>query len=243
MHAMVWRAITARHGENTNTGIDNLLDHMLSAEDPETGRRMGPIDLLHNMQFFIVAGHETTALALSWSLLLLAWDQDAQTRAGEQARAVLGDAPAGAEHLDRTPYAKQVVEEAMRLYPPVGLLARGVRRSDTLCGREVLPEDTLFMPIYALHRHKMWWERPDEFDPDNFSAAAVRARDRFLYMPFGAGPRICVGANFAMMQAQIILATLLARFRFEPGANVAPRPTMLMTVRPDRGVRLVVTPN
>jgi cytochrome P450 len=243
MHKMVWRAIEARQGEATSRRVEDLLDHMLNAHDPETGRRMTPTDLLHNMQFFIVAGHETTALALSWSLLLLAWNQDAQTRAREQARAALGDAPASAEHLEMTPYAKQVIEEAMRLYPPVGLLARNARRSDTLCGRDILPKDTLFIPIYALHRHKMWWKRPDEFDPDNFSAEAARARDRFLYMPFGAGPRVCVGANFAMMQAQIILATLLARFRFEPGPDPVPTPTMLMTVRPDGGVRLAVRPN
>jgi Cytochrome P450 len=84
-------------------------------------------------------------------------------------------------------------------------------------GREILPNDVLFLPIYALHRHQMWWERPNEFDPDRFSPEAVRARDRYLYLPFGAGPRVCVGANFAMMQAHIILATLLARFRFELG--------------------------
>jgi cytochrome P450 len=238
MHGMVSRAIEARRRAATNGDMDDLLDHMLTAHDPETGRRMSPTDLLHNMQFFIVAGHETTALALSWSRLLLAWDQDAQGRASEEARAALRDAPAGAEHLEMMPYVKQVIEEAMRLYPPVGLLARNVRRSDTLCGRDILPGDTLFLPIYALHRHQLWWERPDEFDPSNFAPEVVRTRDRFLYLPFGAGARICVGANFAMMQAHIILATLLARFRFEPGPDAAPRPTMLMTVRPDGGVRL-----
>jgi cytochrome P450 len=84
----------------------------------------------------------------------------------------------------------------------------------------------------------MWWHRPNEFMPENFSTAESEARDRFLYLPFGAGPRVCVGANFAMMQAHIILATLLARFQFEPGPGRAPVPTMLMTVRPDNGVWL-----
>jgi cytochrome P450 len=234
MHGMVWSAIEARRQETSGSGINDLLDHMLVAEDPETGRRMTPGNLLNNMQFFIVAGHETTALALSWSLLLLAGDQEAQSRARDQARATLGDAPAGAEHLDRT--------QAMRLYPPVGLLARNVRQADKLCGRDILAGDIVFLPIYALHRHKIWWKNPDEFDPDNFSPEMTSARDRFLYLPFGAGPRICVGANFAMMQAQIILATLLARFRFELGRNSVPTPTMLLTVRPDGGVRLVVKP-
>jgi len=129
----------------------------------------------------------------------------------------------------------------MRLYPPVGLLARNVRQRDRLCGRDILPGDIVFLPIYALHRHKLWWKNSDQFDPDNFSPEAVSARDRFLYLPFGAGPRICVCANFAMMQAQIILATLLARFRFDPGPDPVPSPVMLMTVRPNGGVRLVAT--
>ncbi|MDX1485007.1 MAG: cytochrome P450 [Alphaproteobacteria bacterium] len=241
MHAMVSRAIEARRRQ-AEGGVDDLLDHMLRAADPETGRRMTPTDLLHNMQFFIVAGHETTALALAWSLMLLAMHPDAQARAAREARNVLGTDAAGAEHLDAMPYVRQVIEEAMRLYPPVGLLARTPRQRDVLVGREVRPRDVVFLPIYALHRHQLWWERPDTFAPENFSPEAVAARDRFLYLPFGAGPRVCVGANFAMMQAHIILATLLARFRFTLGPRPLPVPTMLMTVRPDSGVWLDVAP-
>ncbi len=249
MHAMVSRAIEERRraiaGRAVAAGTgaaDDLLDHMLKAEDAETGRRMTPEELLHNMQFFIVAGHETTALALSWSLLLLAGDPAAQERASAEARAALGDAPAGAGHIAATPYVGQVIEEALRLYPPVALLARNVRRPDLLAGRRVLPNDTLFLPIFALHRHRMWWDDPDVFDPDNFAPDKAAARDRYLYLPFGAGPRVCVGANFARMQAHIILATLLARFRFAPGDGPPPVPTMAMTVRPEGGVRLLVTP-
>jgi len=241
MHAMVARAIDERRRHATGKA-DDLLDHMLKAEDPETGRRMTPEEVLHNMQFYIVAGHETTALALSWSLLLLAGDPAAQERARAEARAALGEAPAGAEHLARMPFVRQVIEEAMRLYPPVGMLARSARAPDVLAEREVRPGDMLFLPIYALHRHRMWWDRPDEFDPDNFAPERVAARDRYLNLPFGAGPRICVGANFAMMQAQIILATLLARFRFTPGDGPSPEPVMTMTLRPEGGVRLAVAP-
>ena len=245
MHAMVSRAIEERRraGAGGAAGAaDDRLDHMLKAEDAETGRRMTPEELLHNVQFFIVAGHETTALALSWSLLLLAGDRQAQERGRAEARVALGDAPAGAGHIALTPYVGQVIEEAMRLYPPVALLARNVRRPDVLAGRQILPNDTLFLPIFALHRHRMWWDDPDVFDPGNFAPGKAAARDRYLYLPFGAGPRVCVGANFAMMQAHIILATLLARFRFAPGDGPAPVPTMSMTLRPEGGVRLSVTP-
>jgi cytochrome P450 len=140
------------------------------------------------------------------------------------------------------PYVRQVLEEAMRLYPPVGLLARNVLERDILVGREVLPNDIVFLAIYALHRHEMWWDRPNAFDPDNFAPEAVRDRHRYLYLPFGAGPRVCVGANFAMMQAQIILSTLLARYRFELAGKPPPVPTMSMTVRPEGGVWLSAVP-
>lgn len=242
MHRMVARAIEERR--RTATGkADDLLDHMLKAEDAETGRRMTPEELLHNMQFFIVAGHETTALALSWSLLLLAGDQSAQERAHAEARSALGGAEAAsAKHLVHAPFVRQVIEEAMRLYPPVGMLARTVREPDILLGREMRPNDLIFMPIYALHRHQLWWERPDTFDPDNFAPEKAAKRDRYLYLPFGAGPRVCVGANFAMMQAHIILTTLLARFRFTPGDQAPPVPTMSMTIRPEGGVHLKIAP-
>ena len=138
MHRMVAQAIEARRKETTGKA-DDLLDYMLKSEDPVTGRRMSPTDLLHNMQFFIVAGHETTALALSWSLLLLALDPQRRRARADEARSVLGDRAAGAADLAAMPYVKQVLDEAMRLYPPVGMLARNVRAEDTLAGGRSCP--------------------------------------------------------------------------------------------------------
>jgi cytochrome P450 len=139
------------------------------------------------------------------------------------------------------PLVRQILEESMRLYPPVGMLAREVRAADTLAGRSIAANDVVFLPLYALHRHELLWEHPNAFNPQRFAPEQAKERDRYSYLPFGAGPRVCVGANFAMMQAQIILATLLARFRFAPGPGPLPTPTMSMTVRPDTGVRLRVS--
>lgn len=239
MHDMVAAAIEARRAQAPGTAND-LLDHMLAAEDPETGHRMSPEDLVFNMQFFIVAGHETTALALAWALYLLAHVPAQQDAVRQQARAQLGARAATAADLAAMPLVEQVLEEAMRLYPPVGLLARTVLAEDELCGRIMKPGDLLFLPIWALHRHEMWWDRPDLFDPARFGPDGPR-REKYQYLPFGAGPRVCVGANFAMMQAGIILSTLLARFRFTP-AGAQPRPVMSMTVRPDPGVFLEARP-
>ena len=234
MHDMVAAAIDARRKEVPGMR-DDLLDHMLAAQDPETGHRMSREDLVFNMQFFIVAGHETTALALAWALYLLANSPREQDIAREQARSTLGTRAATAADLDAMPYITQVLEESMRLYPPVGLLARSVVAQDELCGRTMKPGDLLFLPIWALHRHEMWWERPALFEPARFAPGT--RHDKYQYLPFGAGPRVCVGANFAMMQAGIILSTLLARFRFTP-SDAGPQPIMSMTVRPDPGVFL-----
>ena len=242
MHAMVSDAIEARRAQGATGKADDLLDYMLRAEDAETGRRMTPADVLHNMQFFIVAGHETTALALSWALYLLATHPDIQDRARAEAQAAMTGTAATAQDIENAPFIGQTLDEAMRLFPPVGFLARQAAEADILNGREVRPGEIIFLAIYALHRHQMFWDAPDAFDPDNFAPAKVKARHKYLHIPFGAGPRVCVGANFAMMQAQIILTTLLARFRFETTDRPAPMPTMSMTLRPEGGVWLRAIP-
>jgi len=240
MHGMVGAAIEARR-KSTTGHADDLLDHMLAATDPETGRQMTPEDLVNNMQFFIVAGHETTALAISWALYLLANVPEYQDEARDQAQRQLNGRAAEPEDLAAMPIFQQILEEAMRLYPPVGLLARTALGEDELCGRSVKPSDIVFLPIWALHRHELLWKRPAEFDPARFSASGCLGRDKYQYLPFGAGPRICVGASFAMMQAQIILSTLIQRFRFSPSLP-APHPVMMMTVRPEPGVFLQIEP-
>jgi len=214
---------------------------MLEAQDPETGQRMSPEQLIYNMQFFIVAGHETTALALAWSLYLLAHAPEEQEKVREQARGVLNGRPAEAADLANLSFTRRVLEEAMRLYPPVGLLARTVVEKDELCGRTMQPNDIIFLAVWALHRSHLFWDRPELFRPERFADDAREVRDKYQYLPFGAGPRVCVGADFAMMQAQIILATLVANFRFR-AAGPAPHPVMMMTVRPEPGVYLDVAP-
>jgi cytochrome P450 len=239
-HRMVRGAIEVRRSAKGREK-DDLLDYMLNAEDPETGRRMSDEDLLHNMQFFIVAGHETTALAISWALMLLAHAPEIQEKVRAEVREVLQGGAAGAEDLKRLPQVEAVLDETMRLYPPVGLLARNVVAPDRLYDREMRPNDTVFLNIYGLHRHKLYWECPELFDPRRFAPEARASRDRYLYLPFGAGPRVCVGGNFAVMQAMIILSTLIGRFRFSP-AGPLPTPTMHMTVRPVPDIMLRVEP-
>lgn len=218
--------------------VPDLLDLLLEGEDPKTGQKMTTSELRDNLLTFIVAGHETTALTLSWALYLCAFDQGVQVGARDEARAVLGDRAATQADIANLPLTRRIIDEALRMYPPAAFLSRTAQVADELCGREIKPDDTVVLPIYALHRHHMLWENPDQFDPSRF--ADPKAIDRFAYLPFGDGPRICIGANFALQEAVIILATLLARHRFSLVAGKEPKPVMILTLRPEGGVWLKV---
>jgi cytochrome P450 len=236
---IVDRVIAARRARGSGEPPD-LLDMLIAAEDPESGRRLSAVEVRNNLVAFIVAGHETTALALSWALWLVAFDEAVQTRARDAAHAAVGETSPSADDLPALGYIRQVVEEAMRLFPPAGLLARTAKQDDRIGDHDVRKGATVMAPIYALHRHRLLWEDPDAFDPDRFAQERAASRHRFAFLPFGAGPRICVGAGFAMMEATLVLATLLARFRFALAPGPAPRPEMLITLRPTGGVRLRV---
>lgn len=218
----------------------DLLDLLIAGTDPETQRQMRGPEIRDNLLTFIVAGHETTALTLSWALYLLAFAPEQQERAAEEARSQLGDRAATADDVASMPFIRAVVDEALRLYPPAGIISRTAQQADTLCGREVRPGDTVMVPIYALHRNRLIWDNPDAFDPDRFMGGAPV--DRYAYLPFGDGPRICIGAGFALQEAVIILATLLARFRFEAVAGKTPKPVLIITTRPEGGVWLTAHP-
>ena len=238
------RLIAARRGQLEQEGAParpDLIDALLLAEDPDSGRRMDDATARNNLLAFIIAGHETTALTLAWSLFLLAHHPEIQERAATEVDAALGTSQsAEAAHLADLGFVGQVIDEAMRLYPPAAMLSRRAVEDDELCGRRIQAGDVVILPIYALHRHEAHWPHPMLFDPENFAPAAAEARDRFAYLPFGGGPRICIGARFALTEAKIILATLLRRFRASPRPDAAaPKPVLTLTLRPQGGAPLV----
>jgi cytochrome P450 len=237
--AIADQAIDARRHQLRETGLD-LLDLLLAGEDPKSQRKMDTGELRDNLLTFIVAGHETTALTLSWALYLCAFDQDIQEQARTQAKAVLGDRIATAEDVAQLPFISQIVDETLRLYPPAGIISRTALSHDTLCDRDIQPKDTVMIPIYALHRNHLIWDNPDQFDPTRF--ANRRSIPRYGYLPFGDGPRICIGASFALQEAVIILASLLAKFKFTPVTGRDPKPVMILTLRPEGGVWLKPEP-
>lgn len=239
MKSIADQSISERRQKGTRT-VPDLLDLLLEGEDPDSKRRMNTAELRDNLLTFIVAGHETTALTLSWALYLCAFDEDTQTRARAEAIAVLDGRTATAEDIGALPFIRSIVDETLRLYPPAAILSRTAQKPDTLCGREIRAGDTVMIPVYALHRHHQLWQEPNTFRPDRF--ADPKSIDRCAYLPFGDGPRICIGASFALQEAVIILATLLSRFRFRRLPGRDPKPVMILTLRPQGGVWLEAEP-
>lgn len=220
--------------ERRRSGIErsDLVSMLLGAADPETGRTMNDEEIIDNLMTFITAGHETTALGLAWTLHLLARHPDYQARLFDEIAIVSGGGPLLAEHVGKLTYARQVFSEAMRLYPPAPIISRAAIREFTLGGYTIPAGAILYIPIYAVHRHASIWEDPLVFDPERFDPETAKSRHRFAFMPFGAGPRVCIGNGFAMMEAVAILAVLLQKFRVTGSNDPSPKPMMKVTLRP-----------
>jgi cytochrome P450 len=234
-------AILARRRAEGLMG-DDLLARLARAQDPETGAPMSEKQLIDNLVTFLAAGHETTAKALTWVLYLLARAPEWQARLREEVGRVAGSGPVDAEHLDRLTTTRAVLEEAMRLYPPVPVLTRQTASTLTL-GGQTLPEGAnVVIPVYAVHRHRRLWDNPDRFDPDRFSPARRSRILRTQFMPFGFGPRTCIGAAFAMMEGVSILATLVRGAALEWDGRHLPEPLSRVTLRPKGGMPLRVWP-
>jgi len=234
-------AILARRRAEGLAGED-LLARLALAKDPETGAPMSEKQLVDNLTTFLAAGHETTAKALTWTLYLLARAPRWQERVLEEVDTVVGEEAVGARHLEHLPVARAVLEETMRLYPPAPIMTRAVAE-DTVLGSVTVKAGTyVVIPIFAIHRHRRLWDDPDRFDPERFSPERRAGHARTQFMPFGFGPRTCIGGTFAMMEATAILATLVRRARFEWDGVHAPEPLSRITLRPEGGMPLKVWP-
>lgn len=220
---------------------DDLLHRLTLARDPESGRSMDDRQLVDNLLTFYLAGHETTSRALAWTLYLLACFPDWAVRAEEEVSAVTGGTAVGPEHIERLALVQQLLKESMRLYPPVPLMARQATEDTEIGGIALRRGMSVVMPIYIIHRHTRRWRDPDAFDPERFSPANEAAIERYQYLPFGAGPRICIGMAFATIEATAMLATLLQHARFSRVAGRDPHPVARVTLLPRGGIALRVT--
>ena len=241
--AFLQRTVSERIAERRQTGErrDDLLSLMLDAKDPETGNGLNDIDIRDNILTFIGAGHETTALALTWTFYLLTRHPEVESKILEEIKRVSGGSSLEPTDVAELGYTRQVVQESMRIFPPVAMVVRQSTRALRIGGEHVAAGDNVFVPIYAIHHHRDLWQNPQTFDPDRFDAEAVKDRHRWSYLPFGAGPRICIGMGFALLEAVAILATLLPGVRLSTAPDFQPTPKLRVTMRPAEGMPMRVT--
>jgi cytochrome P450 len=240
--AEVDRVISARRrmlAEQPDRAPNDLLTHLLEARDTETENGMTEAEVRSNILTFIAAGHETTANTLSWSLFMLSQSREWRERVeAEVDRELTGAVPGMADRLVET---RAVIEETIRLYPPIAAISRVALDADQLRGEAVRPGSLIVISPYVLHRHRRLWDRPDMFDPMRFVGDARAGIDRFSYLPFGAGPRKCIGSTFALQEATLLLAVMTRHFRFGLAPGHAVWPTLRVTLRPANGLPMIIS--
>lgn len=224
------------------TSPSDILGSLLQARDADTGEPFTQEELLDQVAMLFLAGHETSASALAWALHLLAHSPDIQERMRSEVAHVAGDAPVQASQIKSLELTWNVFRETLRLFPPVGFFARSVQAPDTMRDKNLKAGDTVVVAPWLLHRHRTLWQDPDAFKPDRFTEPAGQASAREAYLPFGAGPRVCIGASFALQEAALILSTIIRKFRVGPVPNHAPQPVGRMTVRSANGIWVRFTP-
>lgn len=215
---------------------DDFLGRLMAQDDPATGVRLSDRQLRDEMVTMLVAGHETVASALAWTWHLLGGDAEADARLAAEAHAVLGDRVATAEDAPRLAWTGMVFDEALRLYPPAWMLSRRALEADELAGCVIPRGGTVILSPYVTHRLDAHWREPERFDPGRFEAARAAGRHRGAYLPFGAGPHLCIGNHFALLEAAIVLATLARRVRLVPAAERPVQVEAGVTLHPRGGL-------
>jgi cytochrome P450 len=236
LDAVVYRMIAARRRSAEDRG--DLLSILLHARDADDGSRMTDRQVRDEVMTLFMAGHETTAVALSWTWYLLAQHPEVDARLADELRTVLGDRPPSVDDLPALTYTEMIVSESMRLYPPAYGIARQVVNPTEVAGHPLAPGLIVILPTWVVHRDPRWFEDPEAFRPERWADGLARRLPRFAYLPFGGGPRQCIGNGFAMMEATLLLAAIAQRFRLtmEPGQRVTPTP--YVTLRPEPGPRM-----
>lgn len=228
--------------ERRHTGQqkDDLLGMLMEARDEETGQGMDDAQLRDEVMTIMLAGHETTAIALSWTFYLLSQHPQIRVKMEQELAEVLpGHSPTVADIPNLT-YTTMIIQESMRLYPPAYAIARFGHKPDVVGGYDVPANAVITLSPYLTHRHPDFWEEPLKFDPERFTPERVAERPRYAYLPFGGGPRQCIGSSFAMTEAILLLATIAQRFRadLQPGHQVELSP--LITLRPKGGLPMIL---
>jgi cytochrome P450 len=234
----IYRLIAARE-QNLAKAPKDLLTRLIAARDPDDGAGLSASEVRDEVITIFMAGHETTAVTMTWVWYLLSQRPAEEARLHAELDAVLGGRAPTPADLPKLVYTKMVIEEAMRIYPPApGVTLRVAKADDEICGYKVKAGTHVMVSPWIVHRHRRSWDQPERFDPERFSPQRSEGRPRFAYVPFGAGPRICIGAVLAMTEASLILAALAQRFR--PRLVEGQQITLQnrITLRPADGMRM-----
>jgi cytochrome P450 len=219
-----------------------MLSLLLAARDPETGEAMSDRQVRDEVMTFVLAGHETTALTLTWALYLLARHPEIDARVRAEIHAALGDRSPTPDDLPRLPYTRAVLDETLRLYPPLWAFGREPISDDRIGGYRIRAGSSVAVVPWITHRLPDVWPDPERFDPERFTGLGARARPRYAYLPFGGGPRQCIGSEFALMEAHLVLPAIVRAYRVElvDDRPVEPYPTV--TLRPRTAITARLRP-
>ncbi|HEX3588113.1 MAG TPA: cytochrome P450 [Pseudonocardiaceae bacterium] len=225
--------LVAERNANPRADGDDVLTRLIASTNAEADPRVGEQRMRDELVTLLLAGHETTASTLCWTLYLLDRNPHVLERLRAEVVDVIGDRTPGHADLERLTYTSMVLQEAMRLFPPVWILTRNAQGDDEIGGYRVPAGSDVLICPYTLHRHPAFWDEPDRFDPDRFDPDAPPGRPRYAYIPFGAGPRFCVGNHLGLLEATLVLVTLVRELRLTvvPGHDVVPEPMLSLRVR------------
>lgn len=254
LDAAVYGLIRARHGRlsaastHAQPGLEadsrpaDLLEMLLIARDPESGAGLTEQQVRDEVITLLIAGHETVASALTWAWYLLAQNPNAAEKLYDEVHTTLGGRGPAAGDLANLPYTQRAFEEALRLYPPAWIITRKALGPDEVCGHPIRAGGLVILSPYTIHRHPDFWERPGSFEPERFDPTRAAGRPRYAYIPFGGGPRLCIGDGFARFEASLILASVAQRYRLTLADAAPPNVEALVTLRPRHGLKLLLQP-
>lgn len=244
LNQVVYDIISQRRKHLTDPGMEtgDLLSMLLAARDEEKGKGMNDQQMRDEVMTLLGAGHETTSATLTWIWYLLSQHPEVEQRLHNEVDRVLGGQPPTVDRLDDLPYNRMVIQETMRLYPPAFFVIRHTIADDEIGGYPVPANSLILLMSHMVHRHPAFWEEPERFDPERFTPERSAGRPRYAYFPFGGGPRICIGNSLAMMEAQLVLATVAQRYclRLVPGHPVELQ--VSLTTHPRHGLPMTLHP-
>ncbi len=230
-----------RSRRHTAAEKNDMLAKWLSASDPQTGRKLTDELARDNVVSFLVSGYETVALTLTWALYLLTQNRYWESEIVSEVNRVAGNGPVTSEHVKDLKIVQQVIDETLRLYPPTPFIVRDVVADGQFDNKKIHRGAIAFIPVYAVHRHRKLWDDPDRFDPSRFSGGSTAATRAYKFLPFGAGPRVCIGSAFAMIETTMLLAEFVRTASFSIAENFIPVPVGRSVLVPGQGMPMKVT--